>query len=319
MIADQKDGNYGSTMALSPNTAALTQVSTIGTRATGGVSMSDSTTTAGEILFVTSNKWNGNLVQSWKTVSKASTVTNPSTSNADVMYYTDTAFLKAASAADIYLDNVGTGLNWQAFNDGTNAVESESTFYTYESFVGGAAKTSASTPEATAYNATVDQAIALLKTLRVGFKVTQTTANGATSNEDKFFVYALAGSTSYVTNSSISVNTSTGDAEGFTKAVGQATEGTADAAVSAYNSANINNFTSSIPVLADTAMATGNGTAIGTKGTESALASVQPNEQVQVDIYVWMEGCDYDTVAGNISSFADANITGMQFGFCLAQ
>lgn len=173
-----------------------------------------------------------------------------------------------------------------------NKRATSATFYTYEQFIDGAAKETGGTlnDDQKIYNAEVAQAIALLETLRVGFKVTQTTANGAASAQDKFFVYALAASDSYVTNNSISENTSTGIAEGFTKAVGQAIEGTADAAVSTYISTNITNFTSSIPVLTNAAMATGNGTAIGTKGSENALASVQPNEQVQVDIYVWMEG-----------------------------
>lgn len=47
-----------------------------------------------------------------------------------------------------------------------------------------------------------------------------------------------------------------------------------------------------------------------------AIASVTANEEIKVDIYFWMEGCDLDTTAGNTSEFS-SKIEGIQFGFCL--
>jgi hypothetical protein len=38
-----------------------------------------------------------------------------------------------------------------------------------------------------------------------------------------------------------------------------------------------------------------------------------------VDIYIWMEGCDYDTVAANINSFSGTGVSGLQLGFCLGE
>jgi hypothetical protein len=36
-----------------------------------------------------------------------------------------------------------------------------------------------------------------------------------------------------------------------------------------------------------------------------------------VDIYVWMEGCDEDTIAANINAFSGTGVSGLQLGFCL--
>ena len=47
-----------------------------------------------------------------------------------------------------------------------------------------------------------------------------------------------------------------------------------------------------------------------------AIATVSANEEIKVDIYFWMEGCDLDTTAGNTTEFS-SQISGIQFGFCL--
>ena len=47
-----------------------------------------------------------------------------------------------------------------------------------------------------------------------------------------------------------------------------------------------------------------------------AIATVSANEEIKVDIYFWMEGCDLDTTAGNTTEFS-SQINGIQFGFCL--
>ena len=66
-------------------------------------------------------------------------------------------------------------------------------------------------------------------------------------------------------------------------------------------------------------MVAGSSTGIVTRGGADNLATVAANDVVQVDIYIWMEGCDWDVIAANLNEFNAANIPGIQFGFCLAQ
>lgn len=124
-------------------------------------------------------------------------------------------------------------------------------------------------------------------------------------------------------NESGGASSSIGTANGVKNAVGpiavSATAGaTAVRATPAdYAAAQVNNYAASaIPVLTDTGMATGSQSGLCTAGSIAPFATVNADEIVQVDIYVWMEGCDYDTVAGNLSSFSAATLNGIQFGFC---
>ena len=74
----------------------------------------------------------------------------------------------------------------------------------------------------------------------------------------------------------------------------------------------------SVPVIADK-MVAGSPTGIVSISSADKLATVAANDVVQVDVYIWMEGCDYDVIAANLNEFNAANIPGIQFGFCLAQ
>lgn len=47
------------------------------------------------------------------------------------------------------------------------------------------------------------------------------------------------------------------------------------------------------------------------------LADVTANEIVKVDVYVWMEGCDHDTIAAHVSEFSKSTLGAIQFGFCI--
>ena len=82
---------------------------------------------------------------------------------------------------------------------------------------------------------------------------------------------------------------------------------------------SVNNYVSGtgIPLLEDCAI----------QGSETGLVSagdVRPliqntiaNIPYKLDVYIWMEGCDEDTVSANIASFNLGIFTGLQLGFCL--
>lgn len=319
LISDAVDGTYGTQMKLEPATTTLTPVSTLGYRATSvGKAADDTDVAAGDVLFAKSDAWSGDLVTSYLEVSKNSTAADGN-GDSHKLFYTDTAFLKSAQASKLYLDNTSTGLTWTAVN--ASGVEQTPTFVTFEDLMALTSVTGDTTNDdaVAAYNTKLSQAQALVKTLRVGYVVTQSQANKATADSNSFFVYQLA-STAI---GGASVNSSTGTANGVKNAVGptvvSATAGaTAVSATPAdYVAAQVNNYASdAIPVLTDAGMATGSQSGLCTAGTIDPFATVNADEIVQVDIYVWMEGCDHDTVAGNLSSFSAATLNGMQFGFC---
>ena len=319
LISYAVDGTYGTQMTLDPASTTLTPVSTLGYRAdTAGKAADNTDVEKGDVLFAKSDAWSGDLVTSYLEVSKNSIAADGNGNN-NKLFYTDTVFLKSAQASKLYLDNTSTGLTWTVVNDdGTNAAPA---FVTFEDLMALSTVTGDGTDNdaVDAYNTKLSQAQALVKTLRVGYVVTQSRANKATADSNSFFVYQLASAAI----GGASVNSSTGNANGVKNAVGPAVvSATAGAtAVSAtpvdYAAAQVNNYaTSAIPVLTDDGMATGSQSGLCTAGTIDPFATVNADEIVQVDIYVWMEGCDHDTVAGNLSSFSTGNLKGMQFGFC---
>lgn len=332
LISKENGTDWQTTKALAAN-SGLTPVSTIGTRLQSDKSdlktfnASNGTGSKGDIRFVASNAWLNNKVVNYDEVGKTST------SNAtDKYYYTDTVYLKAGQASDIALDSNGTGLVWKDWDTSTHAEATTGTFYTFANFVSKSQVTDASATEETlaAYNAKLAKAQALVKTLRVGLQVTNITGKDADaiataradSSTSKFFVYQLN-----ATNFTTHVSTTTkGDADGVTKAIGpmDSDDRTIVASGSTANLTADGNNTlafasgSTVPVIADK-MVAGSSTAIATLGSADNLASVAANDIVQVDIYIWMEGCDYDVIAANLNEFNSANIPGIQFGFCLAK
>jgi hypothetical protein len=60
-------------------------------------------------------------------------------------------------------------------------------------------------------------------------------------------------------------------------------------------------------------------TEVASSSTADVIATATTNEEIQVDVYIWMEGCDQDTVAANITSFAGTGVKGLQLGFCLGK
>ena len=310
-IKTSKDyqGNWRTGVQLAGN-SGLTPVSTIDTVLSAKV---DAKGAKDDVRFVTSAEWNNNLVTKYLEVYKTST------SNGEVSgpkyYYTDTIFLKSGQDANIYLDkstdgaatnaNAATGIKWPV-SDGTLVVHS------FDNFM---ALTSATAQETYDINNTssdpkddisLAQAQALVKTLRVGFYVTNLTTSGTPA----FKVYQL--NENYINNSTKG-NTTTGTADGLTKAVGPAS-----GAAAIDTAAELTPTTVAHNTLITSVMATGSSTGLATDGNSgNALASVKANDELQVDIYIWMEGCDEDVLAANLVTFVKGCVPGIQFGFCI--
>ena len=322
LISKENGTDWQTTKALATN-SGLTPVSTIGTRLKSDKSdlktfnVQNGTGSKGDIRFVASNAWKDNKVVNYDEVGKTSKTASAATSK---YYYTDTVYLKAGQASDIALDSTTTGLVW------TESDGSTTNFYTFANFLTQPG-TSGSNPT---YDAKLAKAQALVKTLRVGLQVTNITGKDAdaiataraAAATSPFFVYQLT-DTNFTTNIS---TTTKGDANGVTKAIGPM-DSDASTIVASGSTANLtadgNNtlaFASgaSVPVIADK-MVAGSSTGIVTRGGADQLATVAANDVVQVDIYIWMEGCDYDVIAANLNEFNAANIPGIRFGFCLAQ
>lgn len=279
MIKGSDSGDtYGTTKKLG-DTQALTPVSTIGEIA----NITSGTDIANEPKFFASNAWNAD--SEVYTFTQVNSATKTGAVDTDPTYfYKDTVYLKSGQAAKLYLDSDNTGI-WSAeggtgtltkFNEVSNAND-----------------------------------LALLETMRVGFVVTQKTASGAASDSQNMYVYQLNATDAASAkrfNTTMKFST-TGDVDGLKYAT------SATDAVDAVTFKNLDG--GSVKALTDAVMADGAATAMATtSATSDSLASLAANEEVQVDIYIWMEGCDYETTAANSADFAAA-IQGIGFGFCI--
>jgi hypothetical protein len=303
---------YGTTKALN-DSVTFTPVSTVGALVTTGAATtagSTASTVANEIQFYTSDAWNADgVVSTFLTVGKATVADlngdgNFDTSKGDsYYYYTDTVYLKAGQECNIYLDSRNTGI---AYTDSSNN-----------------AKVLAFSADAAAYKAALDDTSTdadesaamynLVKTLRVALVVTQTPSSGSATR--KVYFYELNnGLIDTATTNATSYKTTISDADGLKLGV------SATNAVSSYSSTNIANLSSNAIKTISSAMIEGSDSSKVSASTSTAdvLASVAANEEVQVDIYIWMEGCDYDTTAANSAKF-ETTIEGLQFGFCVGE
>lgn len=60
-------------------------------------------------------------------------------------------------------------------------------------------------------------------------------------------------------------------------------------------------------------------TALNTMAGDTLYTFSGPNEVCKVTAYIWMEGCDYDTIGANLTSITGAaNKLVMNLGFCAA-
>ena len=156
--------------------------------------------------------------------------------------------------------------------------------------IGTTTEGNVATKQFDASNLTAQQK-AILNTMRVAFVVKNTTTD-------------TAGTTHYNTTTSAS----TADIDGVKGAV----------SVAGTPTAYSNFATNEVPVITSK-MATGSQAGYATTTGSEALADVAANDVVKVDVYVWMEGCDYDVNATNLVNFQEAAIEDMMFGFCIGQ
>lgn len=300
---DYKD-NWRTGVTLASN-SGLTPVSTIDTVLGAKV---EGKGAKDDVRFVTSAEWANNLVTKYTEVYKTST----SDSASSKYYYTDTIFLKSGQDAYIYLDkakadsvNSATGIKWPA-TDGTLTVYNFDDFMTLTSSTAQEIYDILNTPDNSNDDISLSQAQALVKTLRVGFYVTNLTTSGTPA----FKVYQL--NNNYI-NDGTKGNTTTGNADGLTTAVGPAYDASAITTATALTPVSVTHNT-----VITNVMATGSANGLAADGTPSyALASVKANDELQVDIYIWMEGCDEDVLAANLVEFVNGCVPGIQFGFCI--
>lgn len=305
----------------------LVPVSTVGTYETSAranISSSDNTGTENfDLLFVKSNQWEDNYVKNYIEIGKNTVV-----SGDKVYYFTDTIWLKAAQSENVYLEKGGTGVAWALFDVMTDAPMATTTKFSFVDFLKTDAddlvKTTANTTNALTYNSNVDKARAMLKTLRVGLVLTHDVSGVETL--DSVNIYQLVADPINSANSAITTS-GVGGANGITRAAGVTINGldyiTGAESDAGYTGAtlagSVNNYVSGtgIPLLEDCAI----------QGSETGLVSagdVRPliqntiaNIPYKLDVYIWMEGCDEDTVSANIASFNLGIFTGLQLGFCL--
>lgn len=282
------DAVYSTSTPLNGGTT-LVPVSTLGERAAADTTLADGTAASkNDIRFVRSNEWDEHSrVKNFTEVGKKSlTLINNGidTPYDSTLYYADSVYLKAGQSSNIYFDNKATGI-YDSGND------------TLTSFP----------------DVTDPKQIALLKTMRVGLLVTQ----GDTTS---FFVYQFqdiqidpTGKNTYSTT----IDSGSNVVDGVSYAAGASGVGPLSANV-------CNLIDNKVPVISK-CLAEGNSDGLAhvytnannTEGKVSqAIAKVSANEEIKVDIYFWMEGCDLDTTAGNTTEFS-AEIQGIQFGFCL--
>lgn len=258
----------------------------------------------GDVRFTAGTKWENSYMTEFSEVSKTSNTVAADASSTSKYFYTEEVYLKAAQASKLFLDADGIKVVW------TENGESEASTLSITEFM--ALPTVAGQDE---YNAKLTSAQALIKTLRVGFTITKYT-DGDTSKAATgrtFFEYQLVNDYIVGANAVNTTANSASEAEGLTKAV-KASDGTV-AVISASSS------TMDGKTIMDYA-ANGSGTAMVASVDQTGkdkLADLGVNEVVKCDFYVWMEGCDYDTVAANINSFKGTGLTGLQFGFCLGE
>ena len=310
LLISQDQSAWGTTTALDALTNKLTPVSTTGeinsteiTLDTTGIK-DGKKVAVGDVRFTAGAKWENSYMTEFAEVSKESVTATADGSSTSKYFYTEEVYMKAAQASKLFLDANGIKVVWTKNGESTPSTLSITQFMALNTVDGE-----------DAYNAKLTSAQALIKTLRVGFTITKYDGGVTTGTvtDRKFFEYQLVND--YI-NSANAVNTtvnSSSAAEGLTKAV-KASDGsvaTISASSSTMNGKTIMDYA-----------ANGSGTAMVATDEQSGkdkLADLGVNEVVKCDIYVWMEGCDFDTVAANINSFSGTGLTGLQFGFCLGE
>lgn len=327
LLISNNGTDFRTAVPLDTTQKELVPVSTVGsveTSARTAISATDQTATEKfDLLFVKSNQWENNYVKNYIEVGKNSVV-----SGDKVYYFTDTIWLKAAQSENVYLEKGGTGVAWALYDTANDAPYATTTKFSFVDFLKtGAAdvvKTTATTPKAVTYNANVDKARAMLKTLRVGLVLTHD-VNGE-ETLDSVNIYQLVSAPINSANSAITTS-GAGGANGITKAAGVTISGSnyvtgAESDVGyagATLAGNVSNYVAEtgIPLLEDCAIQGSETGLVSAGGVKPLIQNTIANIPYKVDVYIWMEGCDEDTVSANIDSFNLGIFTGLQLGFCL--
>ena len=265
---------WGTTTELDTTAVNLIPASTVGTRHDANDTSGDNKFAKNDLRFATDTVWTGNYVTGYKEVFKTDAVTTTKEDGSTITskyFYKDTVYLKSSQAAKIYLDSAATGI--------------------------GSTNTSGVITATNAFDAAglTDKQKAMLNTMRVAFVVTNETTNADTV--EGIYTYQLVTDGTGTAHYSTTANAS--GADGVTAGV-DAASGTI--APANYSKATTTWENETVPVIT-TKMATGSNDGFATVGTGQALATVTANDVVKVDIYVWMEGCDYDVNATNLVNF----------------
>jgi hypothetical protein len=306
---------------INEGTSAITLTKAVaasaGVEAAAAVGIGDGTAVAiGDVRFVTNTEWKDNYITKVSEVSRSSKISDKE--GADTYFYSDTVYLKAAQAGDICLDSNGIGISWYDYDSSTGKLKDTATLYTLAKFAKLEQLTGDSLNDVQKkYNEDLASAQSLLKTLRIGLLVTKTTTSGKTRT---WHEYQLDNVTFSANTANTTSSTDTA-ATGITEAVSATTTSSTPATDSVVNVASITNAQTmtdktieSWAIASDTA-----GVVEYDASTTDVIATVDTNEEVQVDIYIWMEGCDVDTVAAHINDFSGAGVSGLQIGFCLGE
>ena len=131
--------------------------------------------------------------------------------------------------------------------------------------------------------------------------------------EPKYFFYTLDNGTALTGGMNTTFNGTEG-ADGIAKAIKDGTQEKA-AAVDVISADNLEGN----KVKQITGITGASSTALNTMAGDTLYTFSGPNEVCKVTAYIWMEGCDYDTIGANLTSITGAaNKLVMNLGFCAA-
>lgn len=131
--------------------------------------------------------------------------------------------------------------------------------------------------------------------------------------EPKYFFYTLDNGTALTGGMNTTFNGTEG-ADGIAKAIKDGTQ-EKTAAVDVISADNLEEN----KVKQITGITGASSTALNTMAGDTLYTFSGPNEVCKVTAYIWMEGCDYDTIGANLTSITGAaNKLVMNLGFCAA-
>ena len=288
LIKRHASGTYGTTTPLLSDKVNLIPVSTVGGNAQDG------------IKFYKSDKWDKDA--NVYTFADATVTNTDATDTSDLVsekyisaanlgspYYVDTVYFKAGQTSNLYFDADMTGLT-----DKNENGEQQTTNIT---------KFSASDNE-------------LVKAMRIGVLVSK-----PDGTEGKFYVFQLNSTPSTNKANTTATNLIGAGADGLRAG----TDSTTTTAL--FTTDNIATFKNNTLPTLDASAVSGSANALATATANSvalynfSVTGTNDKAECKAVIYIWMEGCDYDTVAANTNltngkAFKDF-ASKIQLGFCV--